>query len=221
MRLVLLGPPGAGKGTQAAVLSKNFSVLHVSTGDLLREAVKVGTEAGLKAKDYMNRGELVPDSIVTKILTDRLAAKDAVNGFILDGFPRNISQGEELERQFKQLGLAIDMVIYFNTKEETSVERLTGRRVCRKCGLNFHVKNRPPKIDGKCDACGGELYQRDDDKVETIMNRLKVYADQTAPLLDFYSKKGLLHEVPGDLDVNDLFKQLDELFRSEGLVKNK
>ena len=217
MRLVLLGPPGAGKGTQAGVLSKSLGLLHVSTGDMLREAVKAGTEAGKSAKKFMDSGELVPDEIVTKIVTDRISKEDAKSGFMLDGFPRNTSQGVELDRQLDALNMPLELVLFFNTGETTSVERLTGRRVCKVCGRNFHVKNMPPKVEGKCDSCGGQLIQRDDDKVDTIMNRLKVYQKQTEPLLKFYKEKGILREVSGDLDVDTLFGQLKELFKKENL----
>jgi len=218
MKLVLLGPPGAGKGTQAEVLTKKYGIKHVSTGDMLREAVKNGTEAGLQAKSFMDKGELVPDAIVTKIVVDRLSQKDISNGFMLDGFPRNMNQGIELDKQLEKSGMKLDMVLYFNTKESTVVERLTGRRVCKNCGMNYHIKNRPSKTTGKCDVCGGELFQRPDDNVETIKNRLKVYTEQTAPLLDFYKKKGLLREVQGDLDVNALFNILEALFGDEKIA---
>jgi len=219
MRFVLLGPPGAGKGTQAEVIAKNYGTLHVSTGDMLREALKNKTSAGLEAKGYMDRGELVPDSIVTKIVIDRLSKEDAKKGFMLDGFPRNSNQAIDLDEQLKALNMPLDMVLYFNTKEATSVDRLTGRRVCRNCGINYHVKNRPPKIEGRCDVCGGELYQRDDDKAETIKNRLKVYNEQTAPLLKFYKAMGLITEVSGDMEVNALFKELVELFKNKKLLR--
>lgn len=217
MRLVLLGPPGAGKGTQATVLSKEYNVIHVSTGDILREAVKNSTKAGNLAKSYMERGELVPDEIVTKIVAERISMEDAKKGFILDGFPRNRSQAEELEKNLKNLGMKLDMVLYFKTKERTSIGRLTGRRVCPKCELNYHVKNRPPKEDNVCDACATALVQRKDDKVETIKNRLKVYESQTKPLLDFYTDKRLLHEVSGDKDVNTLFADLKAIFGKKNI----
>jgi adenylate kinase len=217
MRLVLLGPPGAGKGTQAEVLGKKYGLLHVSTGDMLRDAVKKGTRYGIEAKGYMDRGELVPDAIVTSVVTDRLSQDDAKKGFILDGFPRTMNQGVELENSFKALSLAIDLVLYFSTQEATSIARLTGRWVCKGCGVNYHEKNRRPKVTGVCDICGGQLYQRDDDKVETIKNRLKVYREQTSPLLDFYKKRGLMREVSGDMNVDELFGKLQALFEKEKL----
>lgn len=219
MKLVLLGPPGAGKGTQAAVLSKKYGIIHVSTGDMLREAVKNGTQAGKDAKSYMDKGELVPDAIVTKIVVDRLSQKDASKGFMLDGFPRNTNQGVELENQMKKMGLKLDLVLYFNTSEKTVVERLTGRRVCTKCGQIFHISNKPSKKEGICDTCASPLIQREDDKAETIKNRLKVYREQTAPLLDFYKTRGLLKEVSGDMNVDELFVELEKLFQKEKLVK--
>lgn len=218
MRVVLLGPPGAGKGTQANVLSNNFNIIHVSTGDILREAVKNGTEAGLLAKGYMDKGELVPDKIVTKIVGDRLSQPDAKKGFVLDGFPRTRIQAAELEENLKNLGMKLDMVLYFKTKENTAIERLSGRRICPKCGLNYHIKNRPPKKDNLCDKCLSRLTQRKDDNVGTIKKRLKVYESEIKPLLDFYKNLGIIKEVSGDLDVDILFKQLKILFKNENLI---
>jgi len=217
VRLVLLGPPGAGKGTQAAVLSKNYKALHVSTGDMLRDALKKKTKAGILAKDYMERGELVPDEIVTKIVSERISKADPNQGFILDGFPRNKKQAVNLDGELKSLEISLDMVLYFKTSESTSVERLTGRRVCPKCGMNYHVTNRPPKNNNLCDACGVKLIHRDDDKVETIKKRLEVYDRETKPLLDYYNETGLLREVSGDLDVDGLFKILEDLFKKENV----
>jgi len=218
MKIILLGPPGAGKGTQAVVLAKTYRLLHVSTGDMLREAVKNGTEAGLLAKGYMDKGELVPDAVVTKIVVDRISKPDAKEGFMLDGFPRTVNQAVELEKQLNNLKQKIDLVLYFNTKEETSIERLTGRRVCPKCGLNYHIKNKAPKNGNNCDSCGSGLIQRDDDKLETIKNRLAVYLKQTAPLLSFYKERALLREVSGDMEVNELFGRLKGLFKKEKLA---
>jgi len=218
MKVVLLGPPGAGKGTQAAVMAKEFTVIHVSTGDMLREAVKQGTDAGKTAKEYMDRGELVPDSIVTKIVCERITRKDAANGFLLDGFPRNINQGIELENELKKINLPLDIVLYFKTKESTSIKRLTGRRVCNNCGSNFHIVTMKPKKEGICDACGGVLIQRDDDKVDTIKNRLKVYKEQTKALLKFYKDRKILREIAGDMEVNALFKEIRKLLKKEKLI---
>lgn len=218
MNLVLLGPPGAGKGTQAGVLSDRFKMLHVSTGNILREAVKSKTETGLAAKSYMDKGELVPDQVVSSLIAERISKEDAKNGFILDGFPRNTSQGIELEKKLQDLNMQLDMALYFNTSESTSIARLTGRRVCSSCGLNFHIKNMPSKVEGICDSCGGRLIQRDDDTIDTIKNRLKVYQEQTAPLLSFYRDRNLLKEVSGDLDVNTLFEELRALFKQKKLI---
>ncbi len=218
MKIVLLGPPGAGKGTQANVLSNKFGVVRVSTGDILREAVKNDRDADLLIKTYMDKGELVPDEIVLSLVAERISRNDAKGGFILDGFPRNKNQAIELENRLKNLGVKLDMVLYFKTKGSTSIERLTGRRICPKCGLNYHIKNRLPKKDNICDVCGIGLIHRQDDKVETIKNRLKVYKNQTQPLLKYYKDLGLLREVPGDLDVDDLFKKLKTLFANENLI---
>lgn len=218
MRLILLGPPGAGKGTQGVVLSRNYKVPHISTGDILRAAVKNGTPLGKKALGFMNKGELVPDEIVTGIVVECLAEKDAGRGFILDGFPRTIRQAEDLACALKKASSGIDMVLYFEIPEKTAIERLTGRRVCRKCGANYHVKNMPPKKAGACDKCGGELYQRPDDTIETVKNRLKVYEDQTQPLIEYYTREGLLKRVSGALDVDELFKVLSQLFSDAKLA---
>ncbi|MGE5308949.1 MAG: adenylate kinase [Deltaproteobacteria bacterium] len=198
MNIVLLGPPGAGKGTQAKVLAKKLNVPHISTGDLLRDNVARGTELGAKAKDYMNKGLLVPDELVLQILGERLKAADIKKGFILDGYPRNLNQAKELDGLMARLGLKIDRVIDLVTSESVIVQRLSGRLVCRSCGALFHRKNMPPKKEGVCDACGGELYQRADDKEETIRKRLTVYREEVAALLKYYEEKGLLTRVAAD-----------------------
>ena len=218
MKIVLLGPPGAGKGTQGVVLSQNYNVAHISTGDILREAVKGGTALGKKALVYMNKGELVPDEVVTGIVAERLAQKDARKGFILDGFPRTLNQALDLDKELKKISSGIDMVLYFEIPESAAIERLTGRRVCRKCGANYHIKNIPPKKEGICDKCGAELFQRPDDTIETVRNRLKVYEDQTRPLIEYYTKKGILKKVSGALDVKDLFKELCQIFSGAGIA---
>lgn len=217
MRLVLLGPPGAGKGTQAGVLSKKYKLMHLSTGDLLREAVKNKTPEGLEAKAFMDKGELVSDEIVARMIKEKLkkAASDA--GFMLDGFPRTKNQAEILEAALNDLNMPLDLVIYFKTTEETILKRLTGRRICRSCGRIFHVTNIPPKTEGVCDGCGGELYQRDDDKEETIKNRIEVYNNQTSELIEYYQQKQVLQEASGDLDVDELFSILEDIFEKFGL----
>ena len=218
MNIVLLGPPGAGKGTQGVVLSKSYHIPHISTGDILREAVKSGTPLGKKAKIFMDSGELVPDEVVVGIVVDRLGQDDTKKGYILDGFPRTLKQAEELDAALKRTASGIDMALYFEIPENIAIERLTGRRVCKSCGANFHVKNIPPKKEGVCDKCGAELFQRPDDKLETVKNRLKVYEFQTRPLIEYYTKKGILKKVSGALDVKDLFKELCKVFSDAKLV---
>lgn len=218
MKLILLGPPGAGKGTQSVVLAKTYGIPHISTGDILRESVKNGQPLGLKAKSYMDKGELVPDEVVVGIVVDRLKKPDTKKGYILDGFPRTVKQAEALDKELKSIQSSIDMVLYFETSAKTAIERLTGRRVCKACGYNYHIKNMPPKKAGICDKCGGELYQRPDDTEATVMNRLKVYEAQTAPLIAYYAKAGLLDKVSGDLGVDELNKVLSELFAAKKLA---
>lgn len=218
MKIVLLGPPGAGKGTQGVVLSRSYNIAHISTGDILREALKKGTVLGKKAKSYMDKGELVPDEVVTGIVVERLAREDTRKGFILDGFPRTLKQAEDLDKELKDISSGIDMVLYFAIPEAIAIERLTGRRVCRKCAANYHIKNIPPKKEGICDKCGRELFQRPDDTIETVKNRLKVYEGQTHPLIEYYTKKGILKKVSGALDVNDLFKVLSQIFSDAGIA---
>jgi adenylate kinase len=218
VKLILLGPPGAGKGTQSVVLSKTYKIPHISTGDILRESVKSGQALGLKAKSYMDKGELVPDEVVVGIVADRLKNDDTKKGYILDGFPRTVKQAEELDKALKTIRSSIDMVLYFETSAKTAIERLTGRRVCKACGFNYHVKNIPPKKAGICDKCGGELYQRPDDTEATVLNRLKVYEAQTAPLISYYAKSGILDKVSGDLGVNELNKVLSDLFAAKKIA---
>jgi len=210
MRLILLGPPGAGKGTQAKELVKNHRLLHVSTGDLLRQAVTNQTALGLEAKRYMDAGDLVPDKIVTDLTIERILKDDAAGGFLLDGFPRTQAQAEALDKELKANNIQLDKVVYFKTSTQVSVERLSGRLVCRNCGNNHHVKNMPPKEEGVCDLCGGELYRRKDDEPETINNRLKVYEEKTRDLIDYYNKQGTLYEVSGDLNVSELNQVLEK-----------
>ena len=199
MNLILLGAPGAGKGTQAEVISEKLGIPQISTGNILREAVKNGTEMGVKAKGFMESGALVPDEVVIGILKDRIAEDDCKNGFILDGFPRTVPQAEALE----SMGVNIDKVISLEVADETIQGRLSGRRVCEKCGASYHVEFNPPKTEGVCDKCGGAAVQRKDDTPETVIERLRTYHEQTAPLVDFYGNKGRLVKVQGQDEVKD------------------
>ena len=206
MRLIFLGAPGAGKGTVAAAVSKEYGIPPVSTGDLFREAVKNGTELGRRVKGIMERGELVPDELTIALVRERFRGPDTAAGFILDGFPRTIPQAQALD-SFQR----IDAVINFQSSDEVVVRRLSGRRVCRNCGAIYHVENMPPRREGVCDRCGGELYVRDDDRIESIRNRLRVYREQTAPLIDYYRQKGLLHDIDSAKSVEDTLVQLRPL----------
>ena len=197
MRIILVGPPGAGKGTQAEKIVAKYNVAHISTGDILRANVKAGTELGKKAKSFMDAGALVPDDVIVGMMRGRLAEDDCKNGFILDGFPRTVPQAEALDGLLAEMGIKLDGVILLDVDDETVVERLCGRRMCKKCGRIFHVSFKPSSKGDLCDECGGELYQRDDDKEEVIRQRLAVYHSQTAPLVDYYGKAGLLLRVPG------------------------
>jgi len=198
MRLVFLGPPGAGKGTQARALAREWGVAHVATGDMLREALAAGTRLGLEAKRYMDRGALVPDDVIIGLMRERLAGPDAARGFIVDGFPRTIAQAEALAGLLKDAGQALDRVISFEVSERELLRRLTGRRICRRCQTAYHLVSAPTKRPGVCDACGGELYQREDDSEATVRTRLEVYARQTTPLLAYYRQRGLLATVSGE-----------------------
>jgi len=206
VNIIMLGPPGAGKGTQAKMLVERLGIPQISTGDMLREAVKEGTELGKKAKEFMDAGKLVPDEVVIGIVKERLAQPDCEKGFILDGFPRTIPQAEALDKVLEELGKKIDYVINVAVPNEELITRLTGRRTCRQCGAMYHVVFNPPKEEGKCDKCGGELYQRDDDKEETIRQRLEVYEAQTAPLIDYYGKKGVLYNIDGTGSIEEIFQ---------------
>ena len=191
MKLILLGPPGAGKGTQAEILNKKLGIPTISTGNILRAAVKNGTPVSLKAKEYMDAGKLVPDEVIIGVISERLAEADCQNGFILDGVPRTIPQAEALEKA----GISFDAVVSIEISDEEIVERMAGRRVCTACGAPYHVKNMPPKVEGVCDACGGKLEARADDKPEVVRDRLQVYHKETAPLKDFYAARNLLKTV--------------------------
>lgn len=218
MRLVLLGPPGAGKGTQAKVLSQELNLIHLSTGDIFREAAKKEDEIGKSLSGYMQRGQLVPDEMVNKIVIEKLKDKSIQEKFILDGYPRTKPQAVALDEFLVKNKIPLDMVIYMQTSEQVVIARLTGRRVCGKCGANYHIKNIRPKKDEICDTCGGRLMQRDDDKEKTVLKRIKVYNQQTKELTDYYKNKKLLHTVSGDLEVDKLYDVLYQLFGQRGLL---
>ncbi|BAT72201.1 adenylate kinase [Thermosulfidibacter takaii ABI70S6] len=208
MNIIMLGPPGAGKGTQAKMLVEKFGIPQISTGDMLRAAVAEGTELGKKAKEYMDKGQLVPDEVVIGIVEERLKKSDCEKGFILDGFPRTVPQAEALDKILEKMGKKIDYVINIVVPDVEILKRLTGRRTCKQCGAMYHVIYNPPKQEGVCDKCGGELYQRDDDKEETIKNRLKVYNEQTAPLIEYYKAKGVLVDIDGTKSINEIFEDI-------------
>ncbi len=213
MNIILLGPPGGGKGTQAKKIVEKYGIPHIATGDILREAVAKGTELGKKAKEYMDRGELVPDEIVIGIVKERLKQPDCEKGFLLDGFPRTLRQAEALDDMLNELGKSINAVIYIDVPEEEVVKRIAYRRTCKNCGAVYHLIYAPPKEEGKCDKCGGELYQRDDDKEEVVRQRFKVYMENTAPLIDYYEKKGLLYRVDGTKSIDEVFAQIEEILQ--------
>ena len=210
LRVIFLGPPGAGKGTQAQALAKEWGVPHVATGDMLREAVAAKMPLGLEAKRHMDSGALVPDDVVIGLVGERLAQPDAKAGVVLDGFPRTVAQAEALDALFARSGLTLDRVIFFDVSRAELLRRLTGRRVCRACGRTFHLVSAPPKVAGKCDTCGGELYQRTDDSEATVGTRLDVYEKQTSPLLDYYRRRKLRAGIPGEGSV----AQVAEAIRS-------
>jgi len=208
MNIIFLGPPGAGKGTQAKILVEKYGIPQISTGDMLREHVKKGTELGKKAKEYMDKGQLVPDEIILSMVKERLSQPDAQKGFILDGFPRTVAQAEALDKMLEEMGRKIEYVLALIVPDDELVERLTGRRTCKNCGMMYHIKFKPPKVDGKCDVCGGELYQRPDDNEETVRNRLKVYHESTAPLIEYYKKKGVLFEIDGTKSIEEITQEI-------------
>jgi adenylate kinase len=208
MKLILLGPPGAGKGTQAKMLTERFDIPQISTGDILRAAVKDRTPMGVKAKSFMDAGGLVPDDVVIGIVRERLQNQDCAAGFILDGFPRTVAQADALKETLHSLGKDLDAVISLEVDTESLVERLTGRRTCRECGQGYHIKFDPPREAGRCDACGGELFQRDDDSEETIRKRLEVYHAQTSPLVAYYRNEDLLLPVDGMQEIGTVQEKI-------------
>ncbi|MBL6469300.1 adenylate kinase [Mogibacterium sp.] len=205
LRAVLLGPPGAGKGTQAVRLVEKYEIPHISTGDIFRKNIKEGTELGKKAQEYMNAGALVPDELVVDLVKDRLQQDDCKNGFLLDGFPRTIFQAEKLDEFLSESNQKMDIVINLKVEKEALIKRLTGRRVCKDCGASYHIVNVPPKKEGVCDICGGELIQRKDDNIETVENRINVYEDQTAPLIGYYKEAGSLVDFDGEASLDEVF----------------
>ncbi len=211
MKIVMLGAPGAGKGTQAKMIAEKYTIPHISTGDIFRANIKEGTPLGLEAKSYMDQGKLVPDELTVKILLDRVAKDDCRNGYVLDGFPRTIPQANVLKEALEKQNDKIDYAINVDVPDENIVRRMSGRRACVTCGATYHIEHVPPKKEGICDKCGSELILRDDDKPETVLNRLKIYHDQTQPLIDFYSNEGILKEVDGTIDVKDVFENITKI----------
>ena len=205
MKIIMLGAPGAGKGTQAKMIADKYGVPHISTGDIFRANIKNGTELGMEAKKYMDQGLLVPDELTVRILLDRVAQDDCKNGYVLDGFPRTIPQAEILDSELTKLGDHIDYAINVDVPDENIVKRMSGRRACLTCGATYHIEHVPPKKEGICDVCGSELVLRDDDKPETVKNRLNVYHEQTQPLIDFYTEKGVLKTVDGTVPMEEVF----------------
>ena len=208
MRLVLLGPPGAGKGTQASAIVKKYNIPHISTGDIFRANIKEGTELGKKAKEYMDKGLLVPDDVVVSIVKDRLTKEDCKEGFLLDGFPRTVNQADALDKELSQMGIKLDKVVNIDANKEILITRAIGRRICRECGATYHIKFNPSKVENVCDIEGGQLFQRDDDKEETVAKRIEVYLKETQPLIDYYKEKGLILNVDGTKPINEIFEEI-------------
>lgn len=215
MNIILVGPPGAGKGTQAVKIAKELDLPHISTGDIFRQAVSEGTPLGLKAKSFMDQGELVPDEVVIGIVEERLKQEDALRGFILDGFPRTLPQARALDEALAKDNRGIDLAIEINVNEDELVTRLAGRRVCRNCGTPYHVKFNPPKNDSVCDVCGGQVYQRADDEETTIRNRLNVYKDQTEPLIAYYDDRGSLARIDGAKPVDEVTQDMTKAIKAK------
>ena len=214
MKIIMLGAPGAGKGTQAKLIAEKYNIPHISTGDIFRANIKEGTELGKEAKQYMDKGQLVPDELTVRILLDRVSKDDCKNGYVLDGFPRTIPQAEVLDTEVAKLGEKIDFAIDVDVPDENIIRRMSGRRSCPGCGKTYHIVHVPPKKEGICDDCGKELVLRDDDKPETVKNRLDVYHKQTQPLIDYYSKQNILRTVDGTQDMNDVFTAITKLLEA-------
>ena len=205
MKIIMLGAPGAGKGTQAKLIAEKYGVPHISTGDIFRANIKNGTELGKESKEYMDKGLLVPDELTVRLLLDRVAQDDCKNGYVLDGFPRTIPQAEVLDKELTKLGDSVDFAVDVDVPDENIIRRMSGRRACLNCGATYHIVNIPPKKEGICDVCGSELVLRDDDQPETVKNRLKVYHEQTQPLIEYYTGKGVLRTVDGTLPMEEVF----------------
>jgi adenylate kinase len=208
MRLILLGPPGAGKGTQATGIAEKYSIPHISTGDIFRKNIKEGTELGKKAQEFMNQGLLVPDSLVVEIVEDRLLEDDAKSGFLLDGFPRTVYQAEALDDVLTKMSTSLNKVVNIKVDSGILIERAVGRRICRDCAATYHIKFNAPKFEGMCDKCEGELYQRDDDNEATVSKRVKVYLEETSPLIEYYAKQDKLVEIDGEQDIEKVFDDI-------------
>lgn len=211
MKIIMLGAPGAGKGTQAKMIAEKYSIPHISTGDIFRANIKNGTELGKKAKSYMDKGQLVPDELTLDLIMDRFKQDDCKNGYVLDGFPRTIPQAEALDTALKAKGEKVDFAIDVDVPDENIVKRMGGRRACVGCGATYHVVYSPTKVEGVCDKCGEELIVRDDDKPETVLNRLEVYHNQTKPLIDYYNEQGILKSVDGTVDMKDVFNAIVDI----------
>ena len=219
MYIVLLGAPGAGKGTQANIVSKKLNLVHMASGDLFREALEKGTELGIRAKSYMEQGMLVPDEITISMVLERISTPDSKSGVILDGFPRNLLQAKALEKALAEQTKTIHAAVYIKVTEERLLKRLSGRWICRNCQTPYHAEDSPPRIQGKCDKCGGELYQRPDDTFETAKKRLEVYANETAPLIDYYVQEGTLLEIDGEGSIDDVSQRVVTALREESLTR--
>lgn len=205
MRLVIMGPPGAGKGTQAVMIAEEYSIPHISTGDIFRKNLKEGTPLGLKAKEYMDKGLLVPDEVVVEIVKDRLVKDDCKNGFLLDGFPRTVAQANALDHVLEDMDMGLDKVINIDVDKDVLIERAVGRRVCSGCGATYHIRFNPPEKTGECDACAGKVIQRDDDREDTVVKRIEVYLEQTLPLIQYYKRRGLLVSINGEHEIQRVF----------------
>ena len=214
MKIIMLGAPGAGKGTQAKMIAEKFGIPHISTGDIFRANIKNGTELGKKAKEYMDQGQLVPDELTVQILLDRVAEADCKDGYVLDGFPRTIPQADVLDKELTKLGDQVDFAINVDVPDENIIRRMSGRRACLKCGATYHIEHIPPKKEGICDTCGSELVQRDDDKPETVKNRLSVYHEQTQPLIEYYTEKNILKTVDGTRDMQEVFGDIVDILKA-------